>query len=165
MRFMTNAQNWPFAGRRRVRDEYISLDGSPDEEDAKDPIPRIRTYQRLLLKQVTPVEQLDSLSTLDLRMLTMRLECELFRRLLRTTKNAQNRERYEARIKGRLDILTELSLSRDRGRMEGRIQTLQGMLAQRVMSSDELQARSIRDLESLLARLQSELKRDPANGS
>jgi hypothetical protein len=162
---MTNAQDRPFAGRRRVRDEYISLDGSPDDEDAKDPIPRIRTYQRLLLKHVTPVERLDRLSTLDLRMLTMRLECELFRRLLRTTKNAQDRERYEARIKGRLDILTELSLSRDRRRMKGRIQSLQNTLGHSVMSSEELRARSFPELESLEAGLRSDLQNRPANGS
>jgi hypothetical protein len=41
---MNNAPEPLAARKRRVRDEYMSLDGSPDEDDAKDPIPRIRTY-------------------------------------------------------------------------------------------------------------------------
>lgn len=77
---------------------------------------------------------------------------------------------YDAREKASLDIQSNLMDARQKGRQEGieigeqlgklkaSIQIYEGLLADAVTSEDNLSARSIEELESMVAHLQKRLR-------
>jgi predicted transposase/invertase (TIGR01784 family) len=88
--------------------------------------------------------------------------------LIMITQSDRERERYESRLKMQRDVYTALAEARDEGRREGqieRIHSFQRLLRKELTSRQELQSRSLEDLESLAARLELDLSNHFGNAS
>ncbi|HVX13028.1 MAG TPA: Rpn family recombination-promoting nuclease/putative transposase [Pirellulales bacterium] len=88
--------------------------------------------------------------------------------LIMITQSDEDRERYESRLKMQRDVYTALFEAREEGRAEGqiaRIQSFQRLLREEVTALEQLRALSPVELESLAARLESELNAKLTNGS
>lgn len=108
--------------------------------------------------------------------------------LVMITQSEPDRERYEARLKMQRDIYTALAEAREEGRDEGRaegrqegraegrqegrvdglvsqIQSYERLLSRDVTALEELWQLSVADLESLVDRLEGELRAKLRNGS